>query len=186
MRSQADWEKEEGRLAAASLAAVDPTGCFDQLYAAGASGHVQMPWSRIEAHLLVNGWTQDRNLIGEARRAMVVGCELGADAEHLASLAFDTVGFDISETAIQLARQRFTGSTVRYVTADLLDLPARWMHGFDLVAEVITVQALPDPPRRQAIANVDRLVAPGGTLLVVGSWECCMPREQSRSMAGRF
>jgi hypothetical protein len=43
------------------------------------------------------------------------------------------------------------------------------MHGFDLVAEIITVQALPDPPRRQAITNIGRLVAPGGTLLVIAA-----------------
>jgi hypothetical protein len=35
MNGPADWEKEEERLAAASLAAHDPTGWFDQLYAAG-------------------------------------------------------------------------------------------------------------------------------------------------------
>jgi hypothetical protein len=33
---------------------------FDQLYAAGASGQVQMPWSRIEPHALLTGWVQDR------------------------------------------------------------------------------------------------------------------------------
>jgi hypothetical protein len=37
------------------------------------------------------------------------------------------------------------------------------------VVEIITVQALPDPPRRQAITNVSRLVAPRGTLLVIAA-----------------
>jgi hypothetical protein len=31
------------------------------------------------------------------------------------------------------------------------------------------VQAFPDPPRRQAIVNVGRLVAPGGTLLAIAA-----------------
>ena len=31
------------------------------------------------------------------------------------------------------------------------------------------MQALPDPPRRAAIVNVGRLVAPGGTLFVVAA-----------------
>ena len=77
MNGPADWEKEEERLAPASLAAHDPTGWFDQLYAAGASGEVQMPWSRIEPHPLLTGWVQDRNLTGAGRRAVVVGCGLG-------------------------------------------------------------------------------------------------------------
>ncbi len=48
-----------------------------------------------------------------AQRAVVIGCGLGADAEYVASLGFDTTSFDISGTAIRLARQRFPGSAVR-------------------------------------------------------------------------
>ena len=99
----------------------------------------------------------------------MVGCGLGADAEYVAALGFDTTGFDISGTAIRLARQRLGGSAVRYVVADLLDYPRAWLRAYDLVIEIITVQALPDPPRRQAIANVSRLVGPGGTLLVIAA-----------------
>ena len=96
-----------------------------------------------------------------------MGCGQGADAEYVAGLGYDTVAFDVSETAVGLARQRYPHSAVRYVTADLLDPPADWLRAFDLVVEVITVQALPDPPRHTAIVNVGRLVAPGGTLIAV-------------------
>jgi hypothetical protein len=37
------------------------------------------------------------------------------------------------------------------------------------VVEIITVQALPDPPRRQAIKNIAGLVAAEGTLLVLAA-----------------
>lgn len=168
-REPIDWEHAEERLASASLAAGDPTGWFDQLYAAGDSGDVQMPWSRDQPHPLLVEWAHDRGLEGRAGRAVVVGCGLGADAEHVAGLGFDTVGFDVSATAIRLAQRRFPGSAVRYVAADLLDLPPQWLRAYDLVVEVITVQALPDPPRRHAIANVSRLVGPGGTLLVIAA-----------------
>ena len=40
---------------------------------------------------------------------------------------------------------------------------------FDLVIEIITVQALPDPPRHNAIANISRLVGLLGTSLVVAA-----------------
>ncbi len=56
-----------------------------------------------------------------------------------------------------------------YVTADLLDPPVEWFRIFDLVVEIITFQALPDPPRRTAIVNVGRMVAPGGTLIVIAA-----------------
>ncbi|MBV9092992.1 MAG: class I SAM-dependent methyltransferase [Streptosporangiaceae bacterium] len=156
-------------MASASLAAGDPTGWFDRLYAAGACGQVPVPWSRRQPHPLLVQWASARDLSGTSQRAVVVGCALGADAEYVAALGFDTTGFDISGTAIRLARQRLGGSAVRYVVADLLDYPRAWLRAYDLVIEIITVQALPDPPRRQAIANVSRLVGPGGTLLVIAA-----------------
>jgi hypothetical protein len=82
-----------------------------------------MPWSRVQPHPLLVEWARDRGLTGAGRRAVVVGCGLGADAEYLARLGFNTVGFDISETAIELTEHRFPGSPVRYVAADLLDPP---------------------------------------------------------------
>jgi hypothetical protein len=58
---------------------------------------------------------------------------------------------------------------VRYVVADLLNYPQAWLRAYDLVIEIITLQALPDPHRRRAIANVSRLVGPGGTLLAIAA-----------------
>jgi SAM-dependent methyltransferase len=142
-----DWEEEEERMAAQSLASGDPTGWFEQLYAAGEGGRVTMPWNRAEPHPLLVEWAENRQLTGGGRRAIAVGCGLGADAEYIASRGFDTVGFDISDTAVRIARQRHPGTSVRYVAADLLDPPPEWLRAFDLVVEIITVQALPDPPR---------------------------------------
>jgi len=167
--NERDLEDEEARLASASLAAGDPTGWFDRLYAAGARGHVPVPWSRLEPQSLLTGWAARRHLSGSGKRAIVPGCALGADAEYLAALGFATTAFDVSATAIRLARQRHQGSPVEYVTADLLHPPLPWLRAFDLVAEIITVQALPRTVRHQAIANVARLVAPGGTLLVIAA-----------------
>ncbi|GIF48004.1 methyltransferase type 12 [Asanoa ferruginea] len=106
---------------------------------------------------------------GDGRRALVVGAGLGRDAEFVAGLGFDVVAFDISETAIESARRRHPGSPVRYVAADLFDPPGEWIGAFDLVVESMTVQALPDPPRRSAIVQIGRFVARGGTLLVIAA-----------------
>jgi SAM-dependent methyltransferase len=163
------WEAEADRLASRALAAGDATGWFERLYAAAASGRVPMPWSRRDAHPLFVDWAQRRAVRGEGRRAVVVGCGLGADAEYTARLGFDTTGFDISATAIRLAGQRFPHTAVNYQVADLLALPAAWRHAFGLVVEIITVQALPDPPRRQAIETIAGLVGAEGTLLVLAA-----------------
>lgn len=145
----------------------DATGWFEPLYRAAESGEAVVPWDDEAASPLLVEWTRSRELDGRGRRAVVVGCGLGDDAEHVAGLGFETVAFDIAPTAIAGARRRFPGSAVSYVVADLLALPAAWREAFDFVVEHITVQALPDPPRAQAIAAVSRLVAAGGTLLVI-------------------
>jgi SAM-dependent methyltransferase len=163
----ADWERRAEELAADAIAAGRPTAWFDRLYAEGEAGTVGMPWDRDRVRPPLARWTAERGLRGHGRRAVVVGCGLGMDAEHVASLGYDTTAFDVAETAIRVARRRHPASPVRYQVADLLRLPEEWRRAFDLVVEVYTVQALPEPPRRQAIAAIAGLVAPGGTLVVI-------------------
>jgi SAM-dependent methyltransferase len=105
----------------------------------------------------------------DGRRALVVGCGLGRDAEFVAGLGFATTAFDISDTAVRVARERHHGSPVDYRVADLLDLPGEWRGAFDLVVESNNVQALPRAWRARATAAVGSLVAPGGTLLVLAA-----------------
>jgi 2-polyprenyl-3-methyl-5-hydroxy-6-metoxy-1,4-benzoquinol methylase len=126
-----------------------------------------MPWDRDEPHVRLREWAEERDLRGEGARAVVSGCGLGADAEYLAGRGFRTTGFDVADTAVRLARERHPGSTVDYRVADLLALPVEWEQAFDLVVEIFTLQALPDPPRSEAAGAIGRLVAPGGTVLVV-------------------
>jgi SAM-dependent methyltransferase len=166
---ETDPDEHTRRLAAASLATGDPTGWFEELYAEAAGGKAMVPWDLGNPHRLLVGWVQARKPVGGGRRALVVGCGLGRDAEYIAELGYDTVAFDVSATAVRTARRRFPDSAVHYLMADLLDPPAHWAHTFDLVVESMTVQALPDPPRRAAIGQVGRMVAPGGTLLVIAA-----------------
>jgi SAM-dependent methyltransferase len=155
------------RLAGEALAAGEPTGWFEPLYAAAEAGQAVVPWDRGIPHQLLVAWAEATRLEGAGRRAVVVGCGLGEDAEFVATFGFDTVAFDVSDSAIRAARRRFPDSPVRYMTADLLDPPPSWRYAFDLVVESMTLQALPDPPRRHAIPNVGHMVATGGTLLVI-------------------
>ncbi len=162
-----DWQVKAGELAGPAIENGEATSWFDRLYAAGAAGEVSMPWDRDEPQALLRDWTRRERVKGRDKKAVVVGCGLGADAEYLASLGFDTIGFDVSPTAVRLARERHPDSAVDYRVADLLDLPEEWHHAFDLVVEVFTLQALPDPPRGDAARAVAGLVAPGGRLVAV-------------------
>jgi 2-polyprenyl-3-methyl-5-hydroxy-6-metoxy-1,4-benzoquinol methylase len=147
----------------------DDTRWFEELYMQARDGEAEVPWDRRAPNRLLVQWTRERGIVGPGRRALVVGSAFGDDAEHVASLGFDTVGFDIAPTAVATARERFPGSAVRYLVADLLDPPAQWTGAFELVVESINVQALPVPLHGRAIGNVAATVAPGGTLLVIAA-----------------
>ncbi|AGZ42518.1 class I SAM-dependent methyltransferase [Actinoplanes friuliensis] len=161
--------EDTDRLSAASLAAGDPTGWFEHLYAEAGAGTAEVPWDSPRPSKLLVEWVQRGLVAGGGRTALVVGCGLGRDAEFLSGLGFTVTAFDISETAVRTARERHPDSRVEYGVADLLDPPPQWRGAFDLVVESNNVQALPGPVREKAIANVGPLVAPGGTLLVLAA-----------------
>jgi SAM-dependent methyltransferase len=165
--SSADRDADARRLSTESYARADPTGWFDQLYRESAVGDAIVPWDRETPNVLLVEWAAARD--GAGQSAVVVGCGLGRDSEFLASLGYRTSAFDISETAVQGARERHPESAVRYEAADLRALPDHYRAAFDLVVESYTVQSLPDLPRTDAIAGVRTLVAPGGTLLVIAA-----------------
>jgi SAM-dependent methyltransferase len=150
------------RMAAESIAEGDPTGWFERLYALAGRGEGIVPWADMRPNPVLTAWARPGS-----GRALVVGCGLGDDAEHLAALGHSVTAFDVSETAVERARTRFPGSPVAYRAADLLNPPAEWSRAFDLVVEIYTIQVLRDGPRERAIANTASFVAPGGTLLVI-------------------
>ncbi|GAA1972863.1 class I SAM-dependent methyltransferase [Amycolatopsis minnesotensis] len=126
-----------------------------------------MPWDRGDANPLLVEWITGRG--HGPGRAVVVGCGFGRDAEYLAGLGYDTVAFDISETAVRDAGARHPESTVDYRTGDLLNLAPELAGAFDFVLESHTVQSLPPALHAAATAGVRALVAPGGTLLVLAA-----------------
>lgn len=154
-------------MAAESLAVDDPTGWFERLYTEAEDGTAAVPWDRAAPNLLLVEWAKERGLDGTGRSAVVVGFGLGQDAEFVSGLGYDTVAFDVSETAVRLTKARFPGSRVRYTVANLLEPPAEWREAFDLVVESLTVQSLPVALHAEAIVAIGRFVAPGGTLVVI-------------------
>jgi SAM-dependent methyltransferase len=162
-----EWQERADELAADAVAAGEPTAWFDRLYAEGVDGSTTLAWDRVEPNvLLVRAIEQQPDLSqGHGKRAIVVGAGLGADAAYLARLGYETLGFDVSPTAMRIAADRIP--EVEFVTADLFRLPSEWQKAFHLVVEIYTVQALPRSVRDRATAAVRDLVAPGGTLVVI-------------------
>lgn len=167
--STPDPDRRARALAAEGLAADDPSGWFERLYAEARTGDAVVPWDRGSPHQLLAEWAEAHRPDGAGKWALVVGCGLGRDSEFVAGLGFGTVAFDVSETAVRTARDRHPDSPVEYRQADLLAPPEEWRRAFDLVVESMTVQSLPAAIRPDAIAAVPEFVAPGGMLLVIAA-----------------
>jgi SAM-dependent methyltransferase len=154
-------------IARESFARGDALGWFERLYAEASGDVSHIPWADLDGHPLLVEWLKAEAIAGAGRRALVVGCGLGEDAEVLSRAGFDVTGFDVAPTAIAWCRKRFPRSRVRYETADLFAAPRDWRGAFDFVFEGYTLQALPLDKRADAFACIASFVAPGGELLVV-------------------
>lgn len=166
-----DGDADVRRIRAAVGSSAGPTGWFEPLYAEAAAGGATVPWDRDIPNPLLVEWLANHPLDSEGKRAAVVGCGLGNDAELIAARGFRTTAFDISPTALELARRRYPDSVVQYEQADLFALPEDWQQAYDLVVECITVQALPTELHERAGAAIASLVGVGGLLIVIsGAW----------------
>jgi SAM-dependent methyltransferase len=161
-----DKRSQARALAQQFLAAGKPLDWFEALYAAAGGDESAIPWADMWPNPNLLAWL-DREPVAARGRGLVVGCGLGDDAEELARRGWTVTAFDISPTAIDWCRRRFSRSKVNYVVADLLNPPSAWEGQFDFILESYTLQALPPQTRAIAIRRLPPLLAPGGTLLII-------------------
>lgn len=162
-----DRRKRARELAAEFLGKGDPTGWFDALYKEGEEGKSIVPWADGAVNPFLMEFWPHRPQDTEARDALVVGCGPGDSAEQLSKWGYRTTAFDVSETAIRMAKKRFPQTQVDYRVANLLAPPTEWKLRFDFVFEANTIQALPADVRARAIEGIAGFVKPGGQLLVI-------------------
>ncbi|MGA9276848.1 FAD-dependent oxidoreductase, partial [Ilumatobacter sp.] len=105
--------------------------------------------------------------------ALDLGCGEGADAIWLASLGWDVTGTDISNIAVDRARDAAAkqGVAVTFAASDVITepLPAAT---YDLIA--ISYPALKRDPGIAAMPNIVGALTPGGRLVVIGHTEMDM------------
>jgi SAM-dependent methyltransferase len=157
----------------------DALGWFETLYAEAAGDAAVVPWADLRPNPNLIDWLDRAGIECAGRSALVVGCGLGDDAEHLAGRGFRVTAFDISPTAIAWCRRRFPNSPVAYAVQDLFNPPANWQRAFDFVFEAYTLQALPATIRAEAMRQIASCVAGNGILLVL-----CRARDRSEPEDG--
>lgn len=140
---------------------------FERLYREADRDEKQIPWADLEPNRFFVKWAESVGLCGAGQKALVVGCGLGDDARYLRNLGFAVTAFDISPTAIEWAKKLDSDTEIRFEVMNLFNPFRDWLHAFDFVLEVYTIQPLQSQLREQAIDAIADFVAPGGKLAVV-------------------
>lgn len=104
---------------------------------------------------------------GHGRRLLDVGCSWGRWSLAARASGYDTVGLDPSLGAVMAARRvaRQLGAANRYVVGDARHLPFA-AATFDVVFSYSVLQHFSEPDAEQAVAEMGRLLRPGGTAKV--------------------
>jgi SAM-dependent methyltransferase len=95
------------------------------------------------------------------REALDIGCGEGRFCRMLRELGIKAVGIDPTEALVRHARQQDPEGDYRIGRAEALDFPDQ---SCGLVVSYLTLIDIPDV--QKAIAEMDRVLHPGGTLLI--------------------
>lgn len=101
--------------------------------------------------------------MAKGRRVLDAGCGSAYGAAKLAQEAREVLGIDISQEAVDDARQLYRAANLRFECADCLDIPAA-DGSFDLVVAFEIIEHLSD--WRRFLAQVRRVLAPDGQFVV--------------------
>ncbi len=152
----------------------DPTGWFDDIYKSAKGDFTEIFWADLEPSPYLVSWLKEEKIKKENKKACVIGCGVGDDAEALSQFGFDVIAFDISPEAINLCKNRYPNTKVNYVVADLFNYPIEWFKLFDVVYECNTIQVLPNIYRKKAREMMSSLISRDGYILV-----SCRSREEN-------
>jgi len=138
---------------------------FDGLYKENKESQENIPWARQAVNPLLQSYLDEE--VTHKGKALVIGCGLGDDARALEVAGYAVLAIDVSQTALDLAQERFFDSTIVFEKQDIFDMPQKYHAHFDFVFEAFTVQSLPVEFRGKMICAISETVANHGKLLLV-------------------
>ena len=89
------------------------------------------------------------------------GCGVGYGSAYLAEVARRVVGVDVSDAAIDYARERYASDNIEFLIGDLLELDLRAR--FDVICAFEVIEHLRDP--EQFVAKARELLKDDGVLI---------------------
>ena len=115
-----------------------------------------------------------------ARRSLDVGCGVGMLARDLRCVVPHVKGIDRDAASIDVARREDDGTGVEYVVGDFMTHPFE-PGSFDHIA---SIAALHHMDAGAALRRMRELLAPGGTLAIVGLARARYPADLPFAAAG--
>lgn len=112
------------------------------------------------------------------RSAIDVGCGEGILARELRAVLPEVTAIDVDGPSVELARRQDPEGRIEHVHADVRTAD---LGTYDLVASIATVHHM-DPT--EALTRLRDLVAPGGTLVIVGLARSRLPKDLPIEAAG--
>ena len=134
---------------------------FEGLYHDNKNSQEKIPWAKQCANPMLLRYLQEHQ--PHKGKALVIGCGLGDDAHALVLAGHEVTAIDISQSALDMAKERFFDSQINFVKQDIFEYEEK----FDLVFEAFTIQSLPRKFRGQMIEAIAKTVAKEGRLLIV-------------------
>ncbi len=153
-----------------STGAVAMESFWDQAYRTGEHReHWESPHPSPELVALVA-----TELVAPGAGALDVGCGTGRDTIFLAQCGFRAIGVDSSVEALKIARQRSeaTALAVDWRLGDARDLPVE-DGAVDLVNDRGCFHTIEPEDRELFAREIDRVLAPGGLVLLRGAARDC-------------
>lgn len=122
------------------------------------------PWTRTEPPQELVELIESRKI--SPCKTIDIGCGEGFYSIYLASKGFDVIGIDISERAIQYAKENAAsrGVNVRFVAMDIADLE-QLNEKFDFVLEWALMHQIMPSQRQKYVEDVAELLNKGGKYL---------------------
>ena len=156
----------------------EPFSWCDSVYTDAQGDYKAVFWADLEpSPYLINWLEENKNQLTsnlQDKKAIVIGCGVGDDAEALSEYGYKVTAFDISPEAIKLCKKRYPNTKVDYLVADLFDYDKAWLENFDVVYECNTIQILPGEYRIQARIAMSNLLSKNAHILV-----SCRSREKN-------
>ncbi len=143
-------------------------GWCDRVYREAGGDLSKVPWAG-RAHPCLVSWLNSEapGRVRPGSRAIAVGCGLGDDVAELNQRGYDAIGVDVSAAAIEWGRRRFPEMAHAMSVCDVLSVPSRYRHRFELVVSCDTLQSV-EPRGRSAMAGaIGGLCGPRGLVVIV-------------------